>query len=51
MQQVRITVKRARRPRRRDALLDALPADPRDPDIARAKALQRDSDTTDRRTR
>jgi hypothetical protein len=43
MRQVRVTkVSRTKRQRRRDALLDALPLDPRDPDIIRAKQRQRD---------
>jgi hypothetical protein len=43
MRQIRVT-KVSRTQRRRDTLLDALPLDPRDPDIVRAKQRQRDGD-------
>jgi hypothetical protein len=48
MRQIRVTKeRRTNSQRRRDALLDALPIDPRDPDIIRAKQRQRDGKAGD----
>jgi len=43
MRQIRVT-KVNRTQRRRDAVLEALPLDPRDPDIVRANQRRRDDD-------
>jgi len=43
MRQIRVQ-KVSRTQRRRGALLDVLPLDPRDPDIIRAKQRRRDDD-------
>lgn len=42
MRQIRVTRMSRKRSLRRDALLDTLPIDPRDPDVIRAKQRQRD---------
>ena len=48
MRQVRVTkVSRTSSQRRRHALRDALPPDPRDPDIVKAKQRQRDDEAAD----
>ena len=42
MRQIAVTKVRTKSPRlRRQALLEALPLDPRDPDVVRAKEVQR----------
>jgi hypothetical protein len=46
MRQIRVQ-KVSRTQRRRDAAIDLLPLDPRDPDIVRAKQRQRDDRTSD----
>jgi hypothetical protein len=43
MRQIQVTKVSRTRSQRRAALLDPLPLDPRDPDIAKAKQLQRDN--------
>ena len=47
MRQIRVTRMSRTRRLRRDALLDTLPTDPRDPDVVRAKQRQRDDKAAD----
>ena len=48
MRQIQMTKVSRTRSQRRAALLDQLPLDPRDPDIAKAKQIQRDNSERDR---
>jgi hypothetical protein len=47
MRQIQMTKVSRTRSQRRAALLDQLPLDPRDPDIAKAKELQRNNSGRD----
>jgi hypothetical protein len=51
MRQIQVTKVSRTRSQRRAALLDALPLDPRDPDITKAKQLQRAEELRDRERR